>query len=140
MCEVEVLVRAFAMLDMSNKYKSPLKNFLNDFSKKAMKFDEKDIEMRAKLFNEFWMSCGDLSNEVFKNEKKKFVISFFEAVFVAVCEKIKSEGLNGRKITEESLNRLKKDSAFAEAAQGSTASTTSVTMRLQRAREIIELQ
>ena len=74
-----------------------------------MKFDEKDIEMRAKLFNEFWMSCGDLSNEVFKNEKKKFVISFFEAVFVAVCEKIKSEGLNGRKITEESLNRLKKD-------------------------------
>lgn len=140
MCEVEVLVRAFAMLDMSNKYKSPLKNFLNDFSKKAMKFDETDIEMRAKLFNEFWMSCGDLSKEVFKNEKKKFVISFFEAVFVAVCEKIKSEGLNGRKITEESLNRLKKDLAFAEAAQGSTASTASVTMRLQRAREIIELQ
>lgn len=36
MVEIEVLVRAFAMLDMSKEYKSPLRNFLNDFSKRAM--------------------------------------------------------------------------------------------------------
>ena len=34
MNEIEVLVRAFALLDMSEDYKSPLRNFLNEYSKK----------------------------------------------------------------------------------------------------------
>ena len=82
----------------------------------------------------------NLPKEAFRNEKNKFVISLFEAVFVTVCEKIKQEGLNGRKITKESLVKLKEDSFFADASQGNTASITSVTNRLQRARAILELQ
>ena len=140
MSEVEALVRAFAMLDMSNKYKSPLRNFLNDFSKRAMQFGEDDIIQCSKLFDDFWLSCKNLPKEAFRNEKNKFVISLFEAVFVTVCEKIKQEGLNGRKITKESLVKLKEDSVFADASQGNTASITSVTNRLQRARAILELQ
>lgn len=140
MSEVEALVRAFAMLDMSNEYKSPLRNFLNDFSKRAMQFGEDDIIQCSKLFDDFWLSCKNLPKEAFRNEKNKFVISLFEAVFVTVCEKIKQEGLNGRKITKESLVKLKEDSVFADASQGNTASITSVTNRLQRARAILELQ
>ncbi len=140
MGEIEVLVRAFAMLDMSNKYKSPLRNFLNEFSKKAMNFNENEITWRSEVFMDFWKSCDSLPKEAFRNEKNKFVISLFEAVFVAVCEKIKQEGLNDRRITGESLVRLKLDPVFADASQGSTASATSVANRLQRARAIIELQ
>lgn len=105
----EKLVRAFAMLDMSNEYKSPLRNFLNEFSKRAMKFEEKDISQRLKVFDDFWTSCEDLPKEAFRNEKNKFVISLFEAVFV-------------------------------DASQGNTASITSVTNRMQRARAILELR
>lgn len=140
MGEIEVLVRAFAMLDMSDEYKSPLRNFLNEFSKRAMNFDEKEIAWRSQMFVEFWESCTDLPVEAFRNEKNKFVISLFESVYVTVCEKIKQEGLNGRKITCESLAKLKKDSIFIDASQGNTASITSVTNRLQRARSIVELQ
>lgn len=140
MSEVEALVRAFAMLDMSNEYKSPLRNFLNEFSKRAMKFEEKDISQRSKVFDDFWASCEDLPKEAFRNEKNKFVISLFEAVFVTVCEKIQQEGLNGRKITSESLAKLKGDSVFVDASQGNTASITSVTNRMQRARAILELR
>lgn len=140
MSDVEVLVRAFAMLAMSFKYKSPLKNFLNEFSKKAMAFDVDEISDYANTFDDFWKSCSDLPEDAFRNEKNKFVISVFEAVFVAVCEKIKQEGLNGRKIVKDSVDALKTDKKFIEVSQGSTASTTSVTTRLQRARELIVLR
>lgn len=140
MGDVEVLVRAFAMLDSSNKYKSPLKNFLNDFSKKAMQFNQNEIEEKAKVFSDFWLSCDSLPRDVFRNEKNKFVISFFEVVFVATCEKIQRENLNGRKLTLESLDSLKKDQIFDVASQGSTASTRSVATRLKRARELIQLK
>lgn len=140
MGEVEVLVRAFAMLDMSNKYKSPLRNFLNEFSKKAMNFTENEIESHVEIFIKFWKSCDSLPKEAFRNEKNKFVISLFESVFVAVCERINQEDLDGKSITYESLVRLKSDSVFVDASQGSTASATSVANRLQRARDIIKLQ
>ncbi len=140
MGEIEVLVRAFAMLDMANEYKSPLRNFLNVFSKKAMKFDNNEIKRRNKVFADFWSSCMELPKNAFRNDKNKFVISLFEAVFVTVCEKIEQEGLNGRRINGDSLDRLKRDPQFINFSQGSTASTISVTNRLQRARDIIELQ
>ena len=140
MSEIEVLVRAFALLDMSEQYKAPLRNFLNDFSKKAMNYKEEKVASLSQLFFDFWSSCDKLSKEAFRNEKNKFVISLFDAVFVTVCEKIRSEGLNGRIIEPESLVKLKADPTFSDASQGNTASATSVSNRLKRAREIIELK
>lgn len=140
MSEVEVLVRAFAMLEMSAFYKAPLRHFLNDFSKKAMKFDTDKINRYAKLFDDFWSSCGDLPKEAFRNEKNKFVISLFEAVFVATCEIISREGLNGRRITLESVEKLKADSLFVNVSHGNTAGASSVSTRLERARLIIQIQ
>ena len=139
MGEIEVLVRAFAMLEMSQKYKAPLKNFLNEFSKKAMNFNEEEINSLSQLFIDFCTSCEQLSEDAFRNDKNKFVISLFEAVFVTVCEKIKFEGLKGRKIEPDSLIELKKDKTFIDSSHGNTASATSVTNRLGRAREIIKL-
>lgn len=140
MGEIEVLIRAFAMLEMSDQYKSPLRNFLNEFSKKAMKFPAEKIDFLSQLFIDFWLSCDNLSRGAFRNEKNKFVISLFDAVFVTICEKIKTESLDGRKITPESLAKLKEDEIFYNASQGNTASTTSVSNRLERARNIIVLQ
>ena len=140
MGEIEVLIRAFAMLEMSSRYKSPLRNFLNDFSKKAMDFKEDEINFLSNLFIEFWISCEQLPLDVFRNDKNKFVISLFEAVFVTICEKIKSEGLDNRKVTPESLMALKKDQCFIDASQGNTASAASVANRLDRARCILELK
>lgn len=140
MREIEVIIRAFAMLDMSSQYKAPLRNFLNVFSKKAMDFKEEKIDLLSHLFSDFWSSCDKLSSEAFRNEKNKFVISLFEVVFVTVCEKIEREGLNDRKISPESFAELKKDDIFISASQGNTASATSVANRLSRARSIIKLE
>lgn len=140
MGEIEVLIRAFAMLEMSDQYKSPLRNFLNEFSKKAMNFSGETINLLTQLFNDFWSSCDELPKDAFRNEKNKCVISLFDVVFATVCEKIKNQGLRGRRITPESLVALKKDSDFSSASQGNTASANSVTKRLAQARKIIKLR
>lgn len=105
-----------------------------------MNFSEETIESHTKLFYDFWSSCDKLPKNAFRNETNKFVISLFDSVFVTVCEKIKNEGLNDIKITQESLVKLKEDREFNSLSQGSTASATSVASRLERARAIIVLQ
>lgn len=140
MNEIEVLVRAFALLEMSANYKSPLRNFLNEYSKNAMGFNEEKISELSKVYDTFWESCSKLCDDAFRNEKNKFVRVLFESVFVTVCEIIKNNELNGRKINPESIIKLKQDTQFISSSQGNTAGTTSVNNRLKRAREIIELQ
>ena len=105
-----------------------------------MNYKEEKVASLSQLFFDFWSSCDKLPKEAFRNEKNKFVISLFDAVFVTVCEKIRSEGLNGRIIEPESLVKLKADPTFSDSSQGNTASATSVSNRLKRAREIIELK
>lgn len=139
MNDVEALVRCFAMLEIGDEYKSPLKTFLNGFSKEAMSFSETKIDELSSLFDKFLECCSELPVEAFKNDKNKFVVSFFEAVFVSVCKIILAEGLNDRKLSVDSLLRLKTDKEFFDASQGNTASFTSVSTRLKRAKEIISL-
>lgn len=140
MNEVEVLVRAFAMLEMHDKYKSPMSSFLNKFSEDAKKFDDKKIEELSDLFYDFWKSCDELDKDSFKNEKGKFVISHFDAVFVAVCELIREKGLNGKKIVKESLSNLKSDREFFNASQQRTAQTAHVKDRIKKAKEYIVMK
>jgi len=140
MNDVEVLLRSFAMLEMHDQYKSPMKAFLNMFSEKAKKFsDEKIIELQI-LFDQFWESCEGLDKNSFKNENGKFVISHFEAVFVAVCEQIRNEGLNGRSIDPKSLSALKDDAEFFNASQQRTAENKHVKTRIMKAKTYIVLR
>lgn len=140
MIEVEVLLRSFAMLERSNEYKSPLKRFLNEYSKQAMNYNQEKIDSLINVFTIFLDSCSSLNNDAFKNDKKKFVVSLFEAVFVAVCKKIIEGEWKGKKISPESLLVLKSDEEFSRASQGNTASVSSVKKRLERAQEIIAFQ
>ena len=140
MSEVEVLVRAFAMLEMNKEYKSPMRVFLNKYSEKAKKYSNEHILSLESLFIDFWSSCKDLDINSFKNEKGKFVISHFDAIFAAVCKKIKTEGLKDRKITSQSLIELKSDKKFSDASQLRTAQTGHVKTRIQKAEDIIVLQ
>ena len=139
MSDVEILVRAFAMLKTHEQYASNMKVFLNKFSKLAMKYDEAMITGLANLFEDFWSACRDLPVNVFKNEKGQFVVSLFEAVFVAACESIQRDGLQNRGISLESVSSLKKDKEFSDAYSLRTTHAKAVSTRLKKAREFIQL-
>lgn len=140
MNEVEALVRAFAMYEMHTDYKSPMRVFLNRFSEKAKKFDTTKIDVLTQMFLDFWTACEDLDNNSFKNDRGKFVVSHFDAVFVAVCDQIAKDGLNGRKIDPDSLVALKSDNEFFNASQQRTADVAHVKKRILKAKEYIVLR
>ncbi|MDR1754657.1 MAG: DUF262 domain-containing protein [Eubacterium sp.] len=139
MSDVEVLVRAFALLELGDNYQAPMHGFLNSFSEHAKSYDKEKINELHAIFNDFWSSCELLKSDAFKNEKKKFYISLFDAVFVTVCKIIKKEGLKGRKIQPESIEHLVKNPVFSMASQGNTASVGHVATRLSEASKTVVL-
>ncbi|GHV19686.1 hypothetical protein AGMMS49959_05400 [Planctomycetales bacterium] len=139
MKDVEVIVRAFAMLEMYSEYKSPMRVFLNRYSEKAKKYDEKKIGELDQLFSKFWECCSDLPDNAFKNDQGKFVISHFDAIFVAVCTQM-SDGDNSKKIMFQDMLNIKADARFIEATQSKTTEKNNVMARIEKAKEHIVLQ
>lgn len=139
--DVEILLRAFAMLYEYETYSSPMKKFLNTYSKKAMNFKEEKITYFKSLFSSFLDACRNLDEDAFVNKKRLFSISLFESIFVATCLNCReNETLIQRQITQKSVDELKENQEFIEASQRDLASRQNVTKRITKAIEIIRFE
>ncbi len=138
MKDLEFLLRGFAMLIAHDRYGSSMARFLNSFSKEAKTFQIKTIEYLEALFESFLQSCQLLEANAFHSTTRRFSITLYESVFVAVCAApyAQKQQVSG-KITPQSLETLKSDGAFLEAAESRTTSQPNVTTRLERAHELI---
>jgi len=138
--DVEILVRVFAMLANHNKYKPSMTKFLNNFSKESSQFDEDTLEYFKNLFISFLKSCSSLKKGDLHSKRGKFSVSLFESIFVAVCYPFFEEKkLVVGKINKDSVKALKDNADFEGATQDSVASTSSVEIRLRKAKELIKL-
>ncbi len=139
--DIEVLIRGFAMLFGHEQYVASMSRFLNKFSKESDCFDEEKIDYCKKLFESFLQSCSQLSTQSFLNANKKFNISLYEAVFVAICEDAVKKGkfVEG-KIVEKTIEDLKDDTEFSNASKESITSKKNVKMRIKRAKELIKIR
>lgn len=137
--DVEIILRAFAMLFEGKDYAPSMVRFLNSFSRLSRKFDEKTLSYLEKLFQNFLGSYERLPPRPFHGRKtSKFNISTFEAVFAAQVGsafQVKSDAV--KSIKQESLDSLVQDSKFVEASQEKTTSKAHVTERLKRAKEVL---
>ena len=138
--DIEILVRAFAMLFLHNDYSSSMTRFLNRFSKASEKFEQSLIDYLKELFISFLNSCKKLAQRDFYSQNSKFSISLFESVFVATCIKYfeRKQTVTGF-IEQSSLKKLKMDEDFLSVSQSNIASKSSVKVRMKRAKEIITL-
>ena len=136
--DVEIIVRSFAMLFLRKQYHPSMTKFLNRFSKKGAAFDEEMNEYIKTLFGSFISSCSTLSSKDFLSAAGKFNISFFESIFVAVCEPFfaKREAVQGT-VDRNSLLALKSNEEFMQGTQDNIASKKSVDFRMNKAKEII---
>jgi len=139
--DLEFLLRGFAMLIKGGEYGSSMMRFLNAFSKDSKQYSPQQIAYLESLFDSFLDSCSHLSSDTFQSGLKRFSITLFESVFVAVCGKsyIGNQLVAGQ-IELESLSQLKADPVFLTAAEKATTSKSNVLARLQRAKEIIRVQ
>lgn len=142
MKDIEILLRAFAMLINRDEYKPSMVKFLNQFSKKSEANTKEQNEYLAKLFQSFIKACKNLPEDTFLNRtNKRFNIAVFEAVFNAACESAFSERkeIEGT-IKEESIRKLADDQEFIKASKEGTTSVLNVKTRLDKAHELIEFE
>lgn len=134
MRDVEVLLRAFAMLISGSQYGSSMILFLDNFAKRASSFSDTDVQDLRNLFSSFLESTSALPSEAFFGQTNQFNTSLFEAVFTAVCEApYGSRSLQVSPLDFEAIQRLKNDAEFLDASQKRTTHGSNVRLRLARA-------
>lgn len=136
--DVEILIRAFAMLFNHEEYSSPMSKFLNSFSKQAERFSFETIKYLETLFTSFLDKCSHVTPDKFATKSGQFRISLFEAIFVAFCrDAFERKAIVDKNISVESIDTLRSDPQLIDATQGSVASRGSVNIRMARAKAII---
>ncbi len=138
MRDVEILLRGFAMLIESDNYKPSMTKFLNQFSHKTKNYPQSNIDYLEKLFQKFIEICFPLGEDIFISKAGRFNISVFESIFNAACEDaFNNKNLEVKELDRDKIIMLKSDSQFFDATQSNTASSSNVSTRLQRAKEIL---
>ena len=139
--DLEILLRCIGMLFKLDEYKSPMGKFLNTFSKSASQLSDDILIYIKELFMSFLDSCSELDNNAFLSDKGQFIISHFEAIFVATTfDAFAKRELVTKKIIPESVLTLKQDNDFINANQGSVASKVNVNKRINRAKDILRFK
>lgn len=139
MKDIEILLRAFAMVMSGHEYKPSMTRFLNFISKRAKSLSTAKVQYLKQLFEAFLGACSSLSPTAFvSSQSKKVNISLIEAVFAAECESsFNSNSLDVPELAPSKLQALKDDHEFVKASQAQTASTANVNKRVERARAIL---
>ena len=138
MKDIEILLRGFAMLVDSDKYKPSMVKFLNIFSKKCQANDAKDNKRLKGVFKSFLGAASGLPKGVFINKNNRFNIALFEAVFTATCKRAyEKRGDIEHPLDAGRIKRLKGNKEFIAAAQKGTTQTRNVETRLRIAFEIL---
>jgi hypothetical protein len=136
--DVEILLRAFAMLWFMAEYKPSMTRFLNLCSRRFKFVSTPDIQYCESLFRSFLDACVDLSPKDFLSKNGRFNISTFEAVFVAIATTpFAARNTIEQKVDRDKLERLKADGDFLNATHLSTAHSSNVALRKDRALAIL---
>ena len=138
--DVEILLRAFALLLDLQNYKPSMVKFLNQFAKKAKMYSRENIEYLVKLFETFGACVGSLPADTFINPRsKRLNVALFESVFYASCQSVARNGSTDIiKPTMSYIQVVANDDAWKEASTEATTDKANVTTRMERACDLIE--
>lgn len=138
MKDVEILLRGFSMLVDGENYKPSMTKFLNKFSFMAKSYPQENIDYLENLFQAFIEKASEADPKLFHSKTGRFNISVYESVFVAACSNaFRNKTLNVSDIDADKAVTLKENQEFINATQSETASTKNVTLRIRKAKEIL---
>lgn len=139
--DIEIILRGFAMLMDIENYVPSMVKFLNQFSKKCKNNTTEQNSYLQNLYISFLDSCSELPEDAFTNKSNnRFNIAIYEAVFRAACfDAFNEERLVTGKISLESLNDIKTNTIFTQAASEGTTKVSNVSARLDIAKDTLVL-
>ena len=135
--DVEILLRSFALLYDQELYTGSMAQFLNNFSKKAQKFDSVEIQKNESLFHSFLQICTPIDTKYFLSLTGSFNVSLFDAVFVVVARMIQEKGIEKSNISQRSFELLREDAEFKQAITHSTSHVDSIKTRVRLAKKYL---
>lgn len=137
--DVEILLRAFAMVVSGASYTEPMSRFLNLFAKSCRRLEGAKIAQAERLFEAFFEGMEKIPAESFQVKGSgRFSIAMFEAVFWSACVDAFKAGSTGIwPLSVERLAKLKADTKFIEATQFGIGRSTYVKQRYDRARALL---
>ncbi|MCI4624709.1 MAG: DUF262 domain-containing protein [Candidatus Magnetoovum sp. WYHC-5] len=141
MKDIEILLRAFAMLIKGDNYTPSMLKFLNGFAKDKKTENHEQISYLETLFYSFLDSCSLLQENIFLVSSNRFSITLFESVFYAACYKpyLNTELISGN-IDNDSIIQLKNNETFKQVSIGKTTNTQNVKKRLHIALDIVKIK
>ena len=138
MKDMEILLRAFAMVVGLDWYRRPMTRFLNAFSQECKSLDEKEITYYRDLFDSFLKSSSNLEDSAFLTRRGQFNISLFEAVFFSMCRGVyETKSLVIGMVDGAAIEKLRTDETFIVASQEGSSDPRNVTARIDRARALV---
>jgi hypothetical protein len=133
MKDIEIMLRGIALAqDFQNKYKHPMVNFLNKFSKDMMKENKEILKVYENIFVKFVDHAGSGASP-FIGKNNRFIISLFDSIFVSSTR----EAFKHRDpslVRKFDVNRVKEilnDSEFSKLIAKDTTSKESFSARLK---------
>lgn len=141
MKDIELLLRAFAMLVDGENYAPSLPKFLNGFSKRSKKNTFEQNNYLEELFHSFLEQCSTLPQDPFIRKRNgRFNVALFEAVFIASCRPaFKQHKMLEQPLYIEKIQQLENDPAFVKASTEGTTKTSNVDIRFNRAQAILNI-
>jgi hypothetical protein len=136
--DVELLLRAAAMLIKGGEYRPSLTRFLNQFSKDMRRASREQLEAIKRLYLAFFNASRDLPQGIFGTGTRMITVSVFESVFAATCAaSYSNDNVPVPQLNAAKINALKADEEFSRASDQRTADSANVQTRLRKAREIL---
>jgi hypothetical protein len=136
MRDIELLLRAYALLDDSQNYKPSMTAFLNRYCKKSRTMGAEKLEEAQAAFDTFFRIAGTLDSDLFWT-RSGFSAMLFEAVFRTLVTKAPS---TGGEASAASIKQLKDDAKFREASEARTNDSSNVRVRLGQSDAIVAFE
>lgn len=141
--DIEILLRAFAMLENGKKYSTTMSRFLNLYSKQQKGISKERVYYLNTLFDNFLDASSFLNNASFINDRSngKFNVNLFESVFVmSVINAYRSDSTDIQKLEQAQVDQLKNNEDFITASIAQTTNTSNVRKRLECAAQVFNVE
>jgi hypothetical protein len=136
MKDVEILLRAAAILIAHERYETPMTKFINNVAKQGIKFEGEKILKLDSIFKKYFEMISSFSKDAMFTSTNKFSLVLFETIFCIVC----SPCLSNREIliiTEDKINQLKKSKEYIDASTIRSTDKSKMKKRMEIARAVL---
>ncbi len=134
MKDQELIIRFFAMLEHYEKYKKPMIEFINKYTKENRNAQSGKLENLSSLFR----NCTDLFLSSVKDKLfrpvKPLNVAFFESAMVGLAKRIIEKETLSKEKVKSAYEALLKNKEFVEAISESTSDVTHVKKRIRIAK------